>query len=135
MAVGADGRRRTQGRSSLPWPARRRFLRAGGVAGSALVLGQRWPQVAGAAPGTGRGRSTKVAFRLSARGRPSCNACRAHNANRFYATVAAADQDRPHAGCNCSILPHPLHVRDWIRYFQPRGRGSRRSVYDQRWAT
>jgi hypothetical protein len=49
-----------------------------------------------------------LVYRLSTHQRRSCGACKAHGANRFYQTRTAADADRAHPGCNCSIVKHPL---------------------------
>ena len=46
--------------------------------------------------------------RLSTHRRRTCGACKAHGANRFYKTWAAADAGRAHLGCNCSIVTQPL---------------------------
>ena len=49
-----------------------------------------------------------LVYRLSTHRRRTCGACKAHGANRFYKTWAAADAGRAHLGCNCSIVTQPL---------------------------
>jgi hypothetical protein len=49
-----------------------------------------------------------LVYRLSSHRRRTCGACKAHGANRFYKTRTAADTDRAHPGCNCSIVTQPL---------------------------
>lgn len=72
-------------------------------------------------------RKKKVVFRLSSHGRRCCGACKAHAANRFYRTEAAADADRAHAGCNCAIVSQRIKRRLAKRYFK------RADVFDLRW--
>lgn len=69
----------------------------------------------------------KIVYRLSTHGRRTCTACKAHAANRFYKTPAAAEGDRAHAGCNCAIVSQKLKRRLAKRYFK------RRTVFDLRW--
>ena len=94
------------------------LLGAGLVAllpGSALGAGQR------------RRKKTKVVFRLSSHRRRTCNACKAHGANRFYRTRKAADKDRAHPGCNCAIVTQTIDRRLAKQYFK-----GRRKVFDLR---
>lgn len=69
----------------------------------------------------------KVVYRLSSRGHHACKACKAHAANRFYKTQAAAEADRAHAGCGCKIVEQRIKPRLVKRYFK------RGDVYDLRW--
>jgi hypothetical protein len=67
----------------------------------------------GAASASGLGRVPPLprrvlVYRLSTHRRRTCGACKAHGANRFYQTWAAADAGRAHPGCNCSIVTQPL---------------------------
>ena len=57
-------------------------------------------------------------YRLSTHQRRSCGACKAHGANRFYRSHEAADADRAHPGCNCSIVTQPLPRGRVLRMFR-----------------
>ena len=58
------------------------------------------------------------AFRLSSRHvKKPCNACLAHNRNRYYATPAEADADRPHDGCNCEVRGQVIADAEAASYF------------------
>jgi dihydroorotase-like cyclic amidohydrolase len=57
------------------------------------------------------------AFKLSQRGRPSCNACREHARYKLFASAAIADTHRAHAGCNCAIKLVRISKEDAQRYF------------------
>jgi hypothetical protein len=66
-----------------------------------------------------------------------CNACHLHSQNRFYATPEAADQDRPHIGCNCAIVVERISPALFDKMFPSvlvLGGRRRRLVFDQRWA-
>jgi hypothetical protein len=97
---------------------RRAFLRLAALGLVALV-----PGPALAAPR----KKKKRVYRLSSHGRRTCNACKAHGANRFYATQEAAEGDRPHPGCNCAIVTQKVKRRLAKRYFE------RGAVFDLRW--
>jgi hypothetical protein len=74
-----------------------------------------------------RKKKTKTVFRLSSHRRRTCQACKAHGANRFYRTRKAADKDRAHPGCNCAIVTQTLDRRLAKQYFK-----GRRKVFDLR---
>ena len=69
-------------------------------------------------------------FRLSSRHstKKPCNACTSHINNRFYATAEAAENDRPHEGCNCKVRGRVASDADLETYFG----GGDRDVYDKR---
>jgi hypothetical protein len=68
------------------------------------------------------------AFRLSSRHvKHPCKACVSHNRNRYYATAADADTDRPHDRCNCEIRGQVIPEADAARYF-----AGGRAIYDKR---
>jgi hypothetical protein len=98
---------------------RRQFLQLLGFGAVALLA-----DPAAAARG---GAKQKTVYRLSSRGQHACKACKAHAANRFYRTRAAADADRAHAGCGCKIVEQRIKRRLAKKYFK------RGDVYDVRW--
>lgn len=107
----------------------RRVLIGSGAAGVGALL---VPRVGSAealkgTPADSRSARSKTAYRLSTRGRAVCNACKAHAANRFYATWDAAEGDRAHTGCNCRIVTQSLRNGRWVQYF------ASGDVYDLRW--
>ena len=89
--------------------SRRHFL-AHLLGVTALGAGAALGGAAGAAPlgPVPRLRHRVLVYRLSTHRRRTCGACKAHGANRFYKTWAAADAGRAHLGCNCSIVTQPL---------------------------
>jgi len=89
--------------------SRRHFL-AHLLGVTALGAGAALGGAAGAAPlsPVPRLRRRVLVYRLSTHRRRTCGACKAHGANRFYKTWAAADAGRAHLGCNCSIVTQPL---------------------------
>lgn len=101
---------------------RRAFLRL-----VALGLVATLPGSALAAEGRRRRKKTKVVYRLSTHRRRTCKACKAHAANRFYRTQRAANKDRAHAGCNCTIVTQTIDRRLAKQYFK-----GRRRVFDLR---
>jgi len=102
---------------------RRRFLRDTGLSLGAAALAS--------IPGTAlAGKSMRKVYRLSNRGRVSCNACRAHDANRFYFNRPSAEGDRAHAGCTCKVLKQWIPKATHEAYF---GHGhEKRKVFDLR---
>lgn len=68
-------------------------------------------------------------WRLSTRNqRSACAACKAHSAHRYFASEAAAEADRAHAGCSCEIRGQRTttgQVQEWF------GEGG--EVFDDRW--
>lgn len=62
-------------------------------------------------------------FRLSTAGaactgtRCSCHACEKHAANKLFATRAAADTNRAHQHCNCTIVQETLAPEKWKALF------------------
>ncbi len=63
--------------------------------------------------------------------RPDCQACRACNSHDYYKIMRSrfdADQNRAHAGCNCSVyLAGTLNAAKWNQLF------GKQAVVDQRW--
>jgi hypothetical protein len=116
---------RAQGRTASSTLPRRQFVRivAAGVGAAFVRLVPADRAEARAIPI----QSTRIAYRLSARGGGVCNACRNHDMNRFHRTIRAADGNRAHKGCNCAIVPHRIPVATYNKYFQ------HRDVYDLRW--
>lgn len=109
---------------------RRQFLRrAAAASGLALLFQSRLPvsAVPKPAPGDSNSKSSITTYRLSTRGIRTCNACKAHAANRFYKDAQTANTDRPHLGCDCGIVTQPLRKGRWNQYFK------NRSIYDLRW--
>ena len=101
---------------------RREFLRLVALGVVAVVPGS-----ALAAEPRRKKKKTKVVFRLSTHGRRNCKACKAHAANRFYRTQKAADENRPHLGCNCAIVQQKIDRRLAKHYFK-----GRQKVFDLR---
>lgn len=64
-------------------------------------------------------------------GSPNCQACHAchnHDYNKVMRSRADADQNRAHAGCNCSVyLAGTLSATTWNQLF------GQHAVVDQRW--
>ena len=58
-----------------------------------------------------------IAYRRSGRGRRISNAAKKHNANRLYATAAAANRDRPHAGDNSKVVAVTIPQSKFDRLF------------------
>jgi hypothetical protein len=108
---------------------RRDVLRAAGGTTAAIVAAQ----VSGvqSAQATTAATSTRVVYRLSTLGQPACNACKAHDASRYYRTPNAANLDRAHRGCNCVILAQKIPVSRWNKFFKQAG--TDRTVFDVRW--
>lgn len=75
--------------------------------------------------------STRTVYRRAPAGPTTCRACKGHDANRYYRTRNAA-AERPHPGCNCVIVSHPIPVNRWNEYFTRAG--ADRTVWDVRWS-
>ena len=91
---------------------RRAFLKGMGLLGIAAPL----------ISTTGCGGSDKddgkvEAFKLSARGRNACNACKAHARNKIFQTSIIAGAHRAHAGCKCRIKVVRIPDADAKKYF------------------
>lgn len=71
-----------------------------------------------------------VVWRLSSRRQHACVACKAHAAHRFYADADAADADRAHPGCSCTVREQRAGSGDQGRQLQ----AAAGPVYDDRWA-
>ena len=56
-------------------------------------------------------------YRLSLRGRRGSNAARKHNANKLFATEAAADQNRAHPGDRSRIVSFKVSNETFHRLF------------------
>jgi hypothetical protein len=78
---------------------RRGFLRAAGTLGVANVVGCTALPI-----GQGLGGNGVPAFRRTGRGRRISNAAKKHNANRRYATRAAAEADLAHPGDTSRVV-------------------------------
>ena len=105
---------------------RRRFLRGAGIVVGAAAIST----VPGVATASRAG--LRKVYRLSCRGQFCCNACKAHDANRFYFNMPAANTDRPHPGCNCRIVEQWVPRATHQMYFgSPPGKP--RMVFDRRW--
>jgi hypothetical protein len=64
-----------------------------------------------------------------------CKACLSHAQHKRFATLAAAEENRAHAGCNCLILEAPESVENVVRMFGGTGTSVDRLVYDSRQAS
>jgi hypothetical protein len=99
---------------------------AGATTGGALALGGR--RAAG-------GAAVGASFRLETTDQCSCAACRNHAANKLFATRAAAEHCRAHAGCRCVVARSASIGKDrWLALFGPASELHRTSV-DRRWAS
>ena len=58
-----------------------------------------------------------VAYRRSGRGRRISKAAKMHNANRLYATAAAAKRDQPHAGDKSKVVAVTIPQSKFDRLF------------------
>lgn len=96
---------------------RRAFLRAAGWL-AALALMRR-PAVAQPALSQPAG-AARIIYRLSARGRRGSRAAKRHNANLRFATVAAADAHRAHAGDVSRIVALVVNADEFDRLFTSR---------------
>jgi hypothetical protein len=62
----------------------------------------------------------------------TCNACLSHAQHKRFATLAAAEENRAHPGCNCAIFEAPESVENVVRMFGGTGKSVDRQVYDTR---
>lgn len=91
---------------------RRSFLKGLGLIG---VAG---PLLSSTGCGGGGDDDGKVdAFKLSARGRSACNACKSHARNKLFQTAVIADAHRAHAGCHCKVKLVRITAADAQKYF------------------
>ncbi|HEX7277680.1 MAG TPA: hypothetical protein VF244_09935 [Acidimicrobiales bacterium] len=125
------GRRSSEGLGG-PLLRRRDVLRLAGAAGVGTAVADLvvLAPAAGAKP-TSTSPSTRTVYRRSPLGRTTCNACKAHDANRYYRTATAAASDKPHPGCDCAIVSHKIPVNQWNAYFTHAG--ADRTKWDVRW--
>jgi hypothetical protein len=77
---------------------RRTFLQMSALAGLTKLVG-----CSGISPAASGGGGA-IAYRRSGRGRRISKAAKMHNANRLYATAAAARRDQPHAGDKSKVV-------------------------------
>ncbi|MDP9357008.1 MAG: hypothetical protein M3R02_17320 [Chloroflexota bacterium] len=47
----------------------------------------------------------------------TCNACRGHAANKFFASFAATDGGRAHPGCDCGVVEESMARNTWTALF------------------
>jgi hypothetical protein len=66
------------------------------------------------------------AFKLSSRGKKGCKACTNHARYKLFETAAAADANRAHGGCDCTVKAVTISTADADRYF------AQAPVYDRR---
>ena len=90
---------------------RRTFLQFSALAGLTKLIG-----CSGIDPVTGGGGGA-VAYRRSGRGRRVSKAAKMHNANRLYATAAAAKRDQPHAGDKSKVVAVTIPQSKYDRLF------------------
>ena len=94
---------------------RRQFLCIGGAAAAAA-----FPCGRVAAQGSTQGAGPRVIYRLSLRRRRGSIAAKLHNANFRFATMAAADANRAHAGDKSRIVPIDVSDDEYDRLFASR---------------
>jgi hypothetical protein len=100
--------------------SRRGFLiRGSAVSGAVLAT-----SFGLAAPATADARPT--AWVLRTRGGCRCSACRAHAANRVFASAADASSGRAHPGCRCTAIPVAISPSVYRRCFAGRSAVDRR---------
>lgn len=112
---------------------RRELLRIAGVAGIVTALAD-VSVLAPRAAATPRSTSpsTRTVYRRAPIRSTTCNACKAHDASRYYRTTTAANDNPPHLGCDCAIVSHKIPVNRWNAYFKHAG--ADRTVWDIRWS-
>ncbi len=91
--------------------SRRTFMQLSALAGLTKLFG-----CSGIEPVAGGGGGA-IAYRRSGRGRRISRAAKKHNANRLYATAAAANRDRPHAGDNSKVVAVTIPQSKFDRLF------------------
>jgi len=76
-----------------------------------------------------------VSYRLKTGPQCSCKACHHHAANRLFATRAAADHGRAHAGCRCTIVrSRSVSPAQWQAVFGHQRKPHHLTV-DRRWTS
>ncbi|MCZ6655553.1 MAG: hypothetical protein O7D91_21300 [Planctomycetota bacterium] len=90
--------------------SRRTFMQLSALAGLTKLIG-----CSGIDPVAGGGGA--IAYRRSGRGRRISRAAKKHNANRLYATAAAANGDRPHAGDSSKVVAVTIPQNKFDRLF------------------
>jgi len=95
---------------------RREFLIVGGALAAGTLVGSR----AAAQPSPRTVAGPRVIYRLSLRGRRGSKAAKLHNANLRFATEAAADANRTHAGDNSRIVGIVVSEDEFDRLFSSR---------------
>jgi hypothetical protein len=66
-------------------------------------------------------------------GTPHCRACLSHAEHKRFATLEAAQSNRAHPGCDCSILMNEVSADDYARMFGGSGETPERVTFDLRW--
>ncbi len=89
---------------------RRTFMQLSALAGLTKLIG-----CSGIEPVAGGGGA--IAYRRSGRGRRISRAAKKHNANRLYASAAAANRDRPHAGDKSKVVAVTIPQSKFDRLF------------------
>ncbi|MGE5272901.1 MAG: hypothetical protein ACM3QU_03895 [Verrucomicrobiota bacterium] len=85
---------------------RRRLLASGAAAAGALAI----PTVARAKP------KTQSIFKLVANG-ATCRACLSHDAASLFPTAKAANGNRAHVGCNCTVVQGSIDYGTFVALF------------------
>jgi hypothetical protein len=125
---GGAGRDRAAGSESRRF-GRRDFLRGAGVTGLGVTLLGSRSAVASAST---TGLRLPHVYRLSNRGMVVCNACKGHDAHKYFRRWRFAEHGRAHRGCNCRIVALRIPKRQWKQYFVNPD-GSLRREWDDRW--
>ena len=97
--------------------SRRQVLR-GLAAGGAVAAAFGLPK---AAVPTGASARAVTVFRLRTRDTHACNACRIHHRYKIFKSMAAADNNRAHPGCNCPITKQKLAHETFAALFLDTG--------------
>jgi len=90
---------------------RKGFLARGAALAGALAL---------PASAFARGPKTAAVYKLvtgCGHGACACNACFHHDRNSLFPTAKAADGNRAHTGCNCTIVRGSLHYGTYVALF------------------
>ena len=86
-------------------------LAVGGAAAAAATVVPR------AAVPTGSPARAVTVFRLRTRDTQSCKSCRSHHRYKVFISLASADRNRAHPGCNCPITKQKLGKEAFNRLF------------------
>jgi hypothetical protein len=74
-----------------------------------------------------------VTYRLDPSVECCCRACTNHAENKLFATKAAAEHGRAHAGCQCIVIVgSPISKASWRKIFGSPS-GLHRTAVDRRW--